>query len=130
MGNTCYKTCLYCGITSICDTQYNTQQDADKAATLQCSCDDAKRYQQKEKNVDNLNTSLSEVENYCGNHKCTFTNEIREHIRSIATMVIDMNYTSAKVEINSIAMTFSLNSKDQLIIKIKYTDSKKNGGNK
>ena len=125
MENTSYQTCKYCGTTAICDTQYNTQEQADKAATLLCDCDDAKRYQQREKNKDNLNAVLDEVENYCGNHKCEFTKEIREHLRSIATMVVDMNYTSSKVEINSIAITFSLNASRELIIKIKYTESKK-----
>ena len=67
-----YPTCRFCGKSTIPTARYDSDADADEAATMACDCYDARQYreqkaqaEQREKNIAKLKSSINAIQDYC-----------------------------------------------------------------
>lgn len=125
-------TCRFCGKQELPTAPYESQMVADEAATMRCSCYEAKAYQEevekkkkREKKIKALNSALDKFANYCDARSVNFEDELRSLIIINGTAVIDGIVGSATIKWARVKATIKNTSKGDLSVEFTYSDSAK-----
>lgn len=59
-GDNCIGHCFYCGQAFLMEKDMNTQHDADKVATMMCSCDEGRPHRREERECEIISTMFPE----------------------------------------------------------------------
>jgi len=112
--------------------EYDSQEQANEAATIRCGCVGARDYQnilkqkkEREENVTKLRQRLDAFSDYCEGRGVDFSGELYNTIFSAGVAVPDSIVKTASFKFSRIKVTISTNSKDALVIAFTYSDSEK-----
>lgn len=130
--NVYYPTCRFCGSMELAAGEYDSQEQANEAATIRCGCVGARDYQnilkqkkEREENVTKLRQRLDAFSDYCEGRGVDFSGELYNTIFSAGVAVLDSIVQTASFKFSRIKVTISTNSKDALVIAFTYSDSEK-----
>ncbi len=129
---TFYPTCRFCGNMELAAGEYDSQEQANEAATIRCSCMGARDYQnilkqkkEREENVAKLRSRLDDFSDYCEGRGVDFSGELYNTVFNAGISVLDSIVQTASFKFSRIKVTISTNSKDALVIAFTYSDSEK-----
>ena len=127
-----YPTCRYCGSMELYAGEYESQEEANEAATIRCDCKDARDYQatlkqkkEREENICKLRQRLDDFSHYCEGRGVDFSGELYEAIYNAGVAVLDRIVSNATFKFARIKVAVSTNSKEALVIAFTYSDSEK-----
>lgn len=130
--NICYPTCRFCGSMELAAGEYESQEQANEAATIRCNCTKAREYQdilkqkkEREENVAKLRSRLDDFSDYCEGRGVDFSGELYNTVFNAGISVLDSIVQTASFKFSRIKVTISTNSKDALVIAFTYSDSEK-----
>ena len=127
-----YPTCRFCGSMELAAGEYESQEQANEAATIRCNCIKAREYQdilkqkkEREENVTKLRQRLDAFSDYCEGRGVDFSGELYNTVFNAGISVLDSIVQTASFKFSRIKVTISTNSKDALVIAFTYSDSEK-----
>lgn len=127
-----YPTCRFCGTRTLPDAPYDSQEDADEAATMRCDCVDARFYQaekereeRRKENIAALRQNINALIGYCDVHNIKLDDVTRDFLIECGTFVLDKKISKATVNWARFKISFALNNKDIIVISYAYTDGGK-----
>ena len=127
-----YPTCRYCGSMELAAGEYESQEQANEAATIRCDCKLAKDYQatlkqkkEREENISKLRQRLDDFSDYCEGRGVDFSGELYDAIYNAGVAVLDRIVSNVSFKFARIKVTISTNSKEALVIAFTYSDSEK-----
>ena len=130
--NVYYPTCRFCGSMELAAGEYESQEQANEAATIRCNCIKAREYQdilkqkkEREENVTKLRQRLDAFSDYCEGRGVDFSGELYNTVFNAGISVLDSIVQTASFKFSRIKVTISTNSKDALVIAFTYSDSEK-----
>ena len=130
--NVYYPTCRFCGSMELAAGEYESQEQANEAATIRCNCIKAREYQdilkqkkEREENVTKLRQRLDAFSDYCEGRGVDFSGELYNTVFYAGISVLDSIVQTASFKFSRIKVTISTNSKDALVIAFTYSDSEK-----
>jgi hypothetical protein len=125
-----YPTCNYCGQRQFTDDSFDTQEDANEHATLNCGCREAKEYKderqrkkKREENIKLIKDSIESFKTFCELRKAELTDERQNIIFITATAVLDDMMYSAAVAFANVKVSIKKTGKDKIDLKCTCTDS-------
>lgn len=129
---TYFPTCRYCHNQTLPDAAYESQAQADEAATIRCGCEGARQYQnmleekrKREENIKCLKQRLSDFGEYCAGHNVELSDERYEYLVTTGTLIIDNIIGAATVKFSRIKVSISTNAKGNVVIAFTYSDGSK-----
>lgn len=127
-----YPTCRFCGTRTLPDAPYDSQEDADEAATMRCDCADARFYQaekereeRRKENIASLRRNINALVGYCDVHNIKLDDVNRDFLIECGTFVLDKKISKATVNWARFKISFALNNRDIIVISYAYTDGGK-----
>jgi len=127
-----YPTCRYCGKQSLPTAPYNSQADANEAATITCDCFEARQYQQekdkherREKNIIKLRQTLDDFAAYCADRNTELGGGLHDIILSMGVAVLDGIIAQVSVKFRKMKVNINTNNKGNIVIGFTYSDGSK-----
>ncbi len=127
-----YPTCKFCGKQTIPTDEYHSQKDADEAATLACTCSQARDYKyqldkeaEKAENLIRIKNEMNKVADYCQKRGMELNSSIWQHMIEICNNILNYEITKATIVINKFKITFKAGSKGGVNISYSYADQAK-----
>lgn len=121
-------TCRFCGQTQM-QGPYDSQEQANESATMNCDCPDAKAYQaeqerkqKREENIVKLKSRLGELQGYCERRQVDFNGDRYDTLLKIGIDVLDGIIDSATLKFARMKVSVGINNKSNLVIKFTYSD--------
>ena len=128
-GGVYYPTCRFCGTITLPLDEYASQAAANEEATRKCDCAEAKAWKDEieqkdrhEKNVKRLKQQLDDLSAYCEGHAVNLDSDRYDCLLKTGIAVLDGVIDSAQLKFARMRVSFSINSKSNLVIKFTYTD--------
>lgn len=126
----CYPTCRFCGKQTIPLAEYESQDAANEAATLQCDCAEARGYQievaaakRREQNIKKLKKALDDIAPYFTKQRgVELTDKLRDLLFNCGVAVLDGNVGKANILVGRVKVAISINNKGAIIIALAYSD--------
>lgn len=122
-------TCRFCGQTKLPAANYESQAQADEAATITCDCPDAKMYQikvdrkkKREENITKLKSSLGDIQDYCDKRSVDMNDKLYDYMLKMGIAILDGVIDSCQLKFARMKVSASLNNKANLVIKFTYSD--------
>lgn len=122
-------TCRFCGQTKMAVGHYDSQEDANEAATITCDCPDARTYQleverkkKREENIARLKTRLGDLQGYCEDRSVEMNDELYNYLLHMGIAILDGIIDSGQLKFARMKVSASLNNKANLVIKFTYSD--------
>lgn len=129
---TYYPTCRFCGSPTLPDAAYESQEQADEAATIRCNCFEAKQYQeqlererQRQNNIIKLRQRLDEFSEYCASRGVDLAGDLHTTIFNAGIAVLDGVVLQVSFKFARMKVSISTNSKNTLVIAFTYSDGAK-----
>lgn len=130
--STYYPTCRFCGSQTLPDATYESQEQADEAATMRCNCVEARIYQdkcekekQRQDNINKLRYRLDEFTEYCDGRGVELSGGLYDTIFNAGVAVLDGIIAQASFKFVRMKVNISINSKNVLVIAFTYSDGAK-----
>jgi len=127
-----YPTCRYCGNVELPIGKYESQDQANEAATIHCKCSEAREYQdelrrQKERadNIVKLRQKLDDFSSYCENRGVDLEGDLYDTVFNAGVAVLDGIIVSVTFKFLRLKVAISTNSKGALVIAFSYSDGAK-----
>lgn len=127
-----YPTCRFCGSTELPSGEYDSQEQADEAATIRCECCNAREYQtalkakkEREKNISNLRRRLDDFSDYCKPRGAELSDELHTTLFNAGVAVLDDVVQNVTFKFLKIKASISKNGKGALVMAFTYSDSEK-----
>lgn len=120
-----YPTCRFCGERTLPMAEYESQEYADDAASMQCSCLDAKAHRDRELNINKIKTCIDSYEEYCNARNIKYDDEIKDLLNILSVNVLDDFIGIANIKLGRLKVTISKTSKGCVSINFVYSDSSK-----
>ena len=124
-----YPTCRFCGKSTIPTARYDSDTDADEAATMACDCYDARQYreqkaqaEQREKNIAKLKSSINAIQDYCTEHNIKVGDEFCTLVTNAGVAVIDGIVGAAAFKFSRLSIKLASGNKSAVVIKVTYSD--------
>ena len=124
-----YPTCRFCGKSTIPTARYDSDTDADEAATMACDCYDARQYreqkaqaEQREKNIAKLKSSINAIQDYCTEHNIKVGDEFCTLVTNAGIAVIDGIVSAAAFKFSRLSIKLASGNKSAVVIKVTYSD--------
>ena len=124
-----YPTCRFCGKQTIPTARYESDADADEAATMACDCYDARQYREqkaqaerREKNIAKLKSSINAVQDYCTEHNIKVGDEFCTLVTNAGVAVIDGIVGAAAFKFSRLSIKLASGNKSAVVIKVTYSD--------
>jgi hypothetical protein len=124
-----YPKCRFCGYQSMPIKQYISQEAADEAATMSCTCLKGFEYrrakereQQREKDIRKLNAEINNVASYCMDRNVELPDRMIALLNDCGIAVLDDQVGSANIALYSVKIKMSKNSKGALVVSVSYSD--------
>lgn len=125
-------TCKYCGNTQLPLGEYDSQAQADEAATTTCKCFDAREYQRKiekakerEDNIVRLREKLDDFSTYCESRGVSLEGDLYDTIFNAGVSVLDCVVTAVTFKFTRMRVSITENAKGTLVISFTYSDGAK-----
>lgn len=129
---TFYPTCRYCGVQTLPDAAYESQEQANEAGTMRCNCYEAKQYQEekeraerREKNIVRLRQRLDDLMSYCETRNVPLADTTHDLLLRCGIAVLDGEIGKATINWARLKISFALNNKDVIVIGYTYSDGGK-----
>lgn len=127
-----YPTCRFCGSEELPVGGYESQEEANEAATLRCKCYEARRYQEeldkkreRDNNIVRLRQKLDDFSAYCDGRGVNLEGDLYDTIFNAGVAVLDGVVLTVSFKFSRMKVTISANSKGMLIIAFTYSDGAK-----
>ena len=127
-----YPTCRFCGSAELPVGDYESQEEANEAATIRCKCYEARRYQEelkkkreREKNIVKLRQKLDDFSTYCESRGVNLEGDLYDTIFNAGVAVLDGVVLTVSFKFARMKVAISANSKGTLIIAFTYSDGAK-----
>lgn len=127
-----YPTCRYCGKQSLPLAPYDSQADADEAATITCDCFKARQYQaevekkeKREKNIIKLRQTLDDFSGYCAARDVDLQGNLYDILLNAGIAVLDGVISQASFKISRVKVNITTNAKGAIILGFTYSDGSK-----
>ena len=127
-----YPTCRFCGSEELPVGGYESQEEANEAATLRCKCYEARRYQEeldkkreRDNNIVRLRQKLDDFSAYCDGRGVNLKGDLYDTIFNAGVAVLDGVVLTVSFKFSRMKVTISENSKGMLIIAFTYSDGAK-----
>ena len=127
-----YPTCRFCGSEELPVGDYESQEEANEAATLRCKCYEARRYQEeldkkreRDNNIVRLRQKLDDFSAYCDGRGVNLEGDLYDTIFNAGVAVLDGVVLTVSFKFSRMKVTISENSKGILIIAFTYSDGAK-----
>lgn len=127
-----YPTCRFCGSEELPVGGYESQEEANEAATLRCKCYEARRYQEeldkkreRDNNIVRLRQKLDDFSAYCDGRGVNLEGDLYDTIFNAGVAVLDGVVLTVSFKFSRMKVTISENSKGMLIIAFTYSDGAK-----
>ena len=124
--------CTSCGQVILSDSIFDNQEEANAYALTRCSCDDARAYQEKQKqleereqNIEKVKEAIEALEDYCDSKKHRLSEEVKELLLNHAIFAIDGLIDSANIQFGRLKAKIAINAKGAVIVQFSYSDSVK-----
>ena len=131
-GGGYYPTCRFCGRRELPVANYNSQAEADEAATLRCDCYDARQYREeidrkkrREDNIAKLRQRLDDFSDYVTQRKYELSGELYDFLVNVGINVLDGGMDAATVAFGRFKIKICVGNKSALSLSFSYADAAK-----